>query len=139
MFGQVLETSCAVTLSSTVSGLSSVTRLCNLLDFGQFFESLCQQLICPNLQHSQAIFVKVLKSIIFLLKLIWATFIDIWRLFTGHTVSELPIYVHVIDFDGKIKQQNSQNYAQTFGKFVFLPTGFDISFNPKNTKLNLFL
>lgn len=42
-----------------------------------------------------------------------------------------------IDFDGRLKQQNSQNKAQVYGKFVFLPDGFDIAFNPKNTKLNL--
>ena len=42
-----------------------VTRLGNLLDFGQLFYCLWQQLICPNLSHSQAFFVKVSKSIIF--------------------------------------------------------------------------
>ena len=42
---------------------SSVTRLGDLLDF-----SLWQQLICPNRLHSWAIFVKMSKSIIFLVK-----------------------------------------------------------------------
>ena len=32
------------------------------------FQSLCQQLICPNLPHSKAILVKVSKSIILLVK-----------------------------------------------------------------------
>ena len=31
----------------------------------------------------------VSKSLIFLVKLFWATFIDIWRLFTGHTLHYL--------------------------------------------------
>ena len=48
------------------------------------FQSLWQQFICPNLLHSQAIFVKVPKSLIFS-SCFWATFIDIWRFFTGHT------------------------------------------------------
>ena len=38
--------------------VNSLTRLGDLLDFGQ-------QLTCPNLPHSSAIFVKVSKSIIF--------------------------------------------------------------------------
>ena len=49
------------------------------------FWSLWQQLICPNLPHSLAIFVKVSKSIIFLVKSFWATFMDIWQYFSGHT------------------------------------------------------
>ena len=40
---------------------SCVTRLGDLLDFGQ-------QLVCPNLPHSLEIFVKVSKSVIFLVK-----------------------------------------------------------------------
>ena len=47
---------------------SSVTTLGDLLDFGQLFKAFWQQLICPNLPHSKAIFVKVLKSISFLVK-----------------------------------------------------------------------
>ena len=53
------------------------------------FQSLWEQFICPNLIHSKAIFVKVSKSLILLLKSFWATFIDIWRFFTGHTVTIL--------------------------------------------------
>ena len=53
------------------------------------FQNLWQQLICPNLSHSSAIFVKVSKSIIFLVKSFWATFINIWQLFTGHTGQSL--------------------------------------------------
>ena len=46
----------------------SVTRLGDLLDVGATFQSLWQQLICPNFPHSQAIFVKGSKSSIFLVK-----------------------------------------------------------------------
>ena len=49
------------------------------------FYSLWEQLICPNLPHSQAIFGQVSKSSIFILKSFWATLIDIWRFFSGHT------------------------------------------------------
>ena len=55
------------------------------------FEILLQHLICPNLPHSYAIFnVNVSKSIIFVVKSFSATFIDIWRFFSGHTVHYLP-------------------------------------------------
>ena len=53
----------------------------DLLNFGQLFKA------CGNNYFAQIahIFVKVSKSFIFLVKSFWATFIDIWRLFTGHT------------------------------------------------------
>ena len=41
--------------------VGSVTRLDDLLDFGQ-------QLVCPNLPHSEVIFVKESKSLVFLVK-----------------------------------------------------------------------
>ena len=44
-----------------------------------------RQLVCPNLLYSYSIFVKVSKSLICLVKSFWATFIDIWQLFTSHT------------------------------------------------------
>ena len=44
---------------------------------------------------------------------------------------------NIIEFDGKIKQQNSPNKAQAYGKLTFLSEGLDITFNPKNTKLDL--
>ena len=40
------------------------------------FQSLWQQLFCPNCPHVQAIFVKWSKSFILLVKSFWATFID---------------------------------------------------------------
>ena len=51
------------------------------------FQSPRPQLICPNLLHFQAIFVKVSKSFIFLGKSFWVTFTDIRRFFTGHTAA----------------------------------------------------
>ena len=51
------------------------------------FQSLWQQFICPNVLHSKAIFVKVSKSLILLVKSFLGKFKDIWRFFTGHTAS----------------------------------------------------
>ena len=45
------------------------------------FQSLWQQLICPTLLHSQAIFVKVLKSIIFLVKSFLGNFCRLLAIF----------------------------------------------------------
>jgi hypothetical protein len=44
---------------------------------------------------------------------------------------------NVINFDGRLKQQNSSNKAQVFGKLTFLSEGLDLTFNPRNTKLDL--
>lgn len=44
---------------------------------------------------------------------------------------------NMIQFDGRIKQQNSTNKAQVFGKLTFLQEGINLSFNPRNTKLDL--
>ena len=62
---------------------------CDLI--GRFFafwasiQSQLQQLFYPNRSHCYAIFVKLLKSFVFLVKSFLPTFIDIWRFFTGHT------------------------------------------------------
>ena len=50
-----------------------------------FDKSLWQQLICPNLPHSEAIFVKMLKSIIFLVKSFLGNFYRLLAIFSGHT------------------------------------------------------
>ena len=56
-------------------------RLLLLTTYRQFdhilanFQSLWQQLLSPNCPHSQAIFVKVSKSFVFLLKSFWATLV----------------------------------------------------------------
>ena len=42
-------------------------------------------IVLPNLPTFLGNFAKVAKSLIFPGKSFWATFIDIWRLFTGHT------------------------------------------------------
>jgi TamB, inner membrane protein subunit of TAM complex len=44
---------------------------------------------------------------------------------------------NTIEFDGRIRQQESPNKAQAFGKLTFLSEGLDVTFNPKNTKLDL--
>ena len=58
----------------------SVTRLANLLQFGQLFRS------CGNtyFAHILGNFCKGVKIFHY-----WATLIDIWRLFTGHTAKPL--------------------------------------------------
>ena len=67
-------------------GMPTVTHI-HFDQIGRFiglwanFQSLWQQLICPNLPHSSAIFVKVPKSLIFYWNHCWATFIDIWQFF----------------------------------------------------------
>ena len=51
-----------------------------------------QRLATNNLPKSPTflgIFVKLSKSIIFLVKYFWATFIDIWRFFSGHTAEDV--------------------------------------------------
>ena len=49
------------------------------------FKSHWQQLICPNLPHYRAIFVKVSKSIIFRVKSFLANFYRHLAIFSGHT------------------------------------------------------
>ena len=78
--------------------VASVTRLGNLLDSGQLFQSLWQQLNCPNLPHSYAILVKVSNSIIFLVKSILGNFYRHLVIFSGHTdcgvILALCVYVY---------------------------------------------
>ena len=58
---------------------------------GRFFalwatiQSWWQQLFYPNHPHCYEIFVKVLKSFIFLVKSFLANYYDIWRFLSGHT------------------------------------------------------
>ena len=51
------------------------------------FQSLWQQLICPNRPHFSANFVKVSKSLIFQVKSFLANFYRHLATFTGHTAS----------------------------------------------------
>ena len=54
------------------------------------FSSIWQQLICPNLPHSWAMFVKVLKSFIFLVKSLLGNFSRHLDIFSGHTADYHP-------------------------------------------------
>ena len=54
------------------------------------FQSFWQQLICPNLPHSQAIFVTVSKSINFLVKSFFCNFYRHLAIFSGHTAQHKP-------------------------------------------------
>lgn len=44
---------------------------------------------------------------------------------------------NVIEFDARIKQQKSSNKAQVFGQLTFLQDEIDVTFNNRNTKLDL--
>ena len=52
------------------------------------FQSLWQQLFCPNHPHFKAIFVKLSKSFMFLVQLFLCNFLDIWRLLSGPAACE---------------------------------------------------
>ena len=54
--------------------VTNVTRLGDLLDCGQLFKAFADNLICPNLPHSLAIYVTVSKSFIFLVKSVLGNF-----------------------------------------------------------------
>ena len=61
-----------------------LTRLGELLHFGQNFKVRGNNYFAQIDNTFQAFF-KLSKSFILLAKSFWATFLDIWRLFTGHT------------------------------------------------------
>ena len=74
-----------------------VTRLSDLLDFG-----LSKPLAIINLPKSPRLlgnFVKVSKSILFLVKSFWATFIDIWKFFLV-TLERKNVYLLKIRSNG---------------------------------------
>ena len=58
------------------------------------FESLWQQLFSPTLPHSWAIFVKVTKYIIFLVKSFLSNFYRHLAIFSGHTGGESKILLN---------------------------------------------
>ena len=70
---------------------NSVTRLGNFLDFGQLFKAFGHNLFPKSTFLCS--FIKVSKSLIFLVKSFWATFIDIWWFFTGHTGSNVKVLI----------------------------------------------
>ena len=64
-----------------------MTRLGDLLHFGQLLKAFGNNyLICPNLLHSWAIFVRMSKSLIFLVKSCLGKFFRHLATFTSHTV-----------------------------------------------------
>ena len=65
------------------------TRLGNFLHFGQLFKA-CVINYFAQIAHILGIFSQVSKSFILLVESFWATFIDIWQLFTGHTEDHKP-------------------------------------------------
>ena len=70
----------------------SLTRLGHLLDFGHIL-SLWQQLICPNLPHSQA-FCKGVKIYLFFIKITLGNFYNRHlAIFSGHTAHHLRLWL----------------------------------------------
>ena len=65
--------------------LSSVTRLGDFLNFWQIFKAFGSNNIAQITHICRQFFVKVSKYLISLVKSFLGNFIDIWRLFTGHT------------------------------------------------------
>ena len=55
------------------------------------FKSLWQHLFCPNRPHFRQFLQRCQNLLFFWWNHFWATFIDIWRLFTCHTVMQWPV------------------------------------------------
>ena len=70
---------------STVSFGGSVTRLGNLLDFGQLFKAFGHNYFAQIFHILRQFFVKVSKSLIFLVKSFLGNFYKILAIFSGHT------------------------------------------------------
>ena len=67
------------------------------------FQSPWQQLFCPKCQHILGNFCKFVKIFHFTCKILfWATLIDIWRFFTGHTDRALVTYPEPSDAEIKV-------------------------------------
>ena len=87
------------------------------------FQSIWQQLICPNIPYSQAIFVKVSKSLIFLVESILGNF---WRLFTGHTVSGGFQHMHMHNIQPKYNKMNQNiGHSIVVSMGIYLALGWD--------------
>ena len=85
------------------------------------YQRLWQQLFCPNLPHSQAIFVKVPKSLIFLVKSLLGNFYRHLAIFSGHTghlatANRWPLFLLFMQHIRQVVEQRST--IQTF-KRVF--------------------
>ena len=69
--------------------MTSVTRLGDLLEFGQLFKAFGNNCFA-QISHILRQFLKGVKIFNFSSEIIfWATFTDIWQLFTGHTGHDL--------------------------------------------------
>ena len=79
------------------------------------FQSLWQQLVCPNLPHSQAIFVKVSKSLIFLVKSFLGNFYrHLVSFYWSHwSVGSLKCFTSSFDDGTILLRHDSQGRALT--------------------------
>ena len=92
------------------------------------FQRLWQQLFCPNKHHLNAIFWKVSKLFISKWNNFWATFMDIWQLFTGHTVHDsgffcqnmegIYYYHRTVNADADATNKSVTNFGDRIVKFI---------------------
>ena len=92
------------------------------------FQSLWQQLVCPNHPHSQAIFVNVSKSFIFLVKSFLGNFLLVTLILTHNLNILSPSDFHSVSAFLLSRTLQKIDYSDlakiNFGKiFIFFPFG----------------
>ena len=82
---------------------TSVTRLVDVLEFGQVFKAFGNNYFAQISHILREFFVNESKSIIFLVKSFLGNFFDIWRFFSGHTAFYLIFFfTFLLDYWEKI-------------------------------------
>ena len=99
---------------------SSVTRLGDLVHFGQLFNARGNNYFAQIANTFYAIFVNLSNSFILLAKSFLGNF---WRLFTGHTVWLQDSNLHSLDEESPVKSYLHQGYCYFF-KYHVRVTGF---------------
>ena len=119
--------------SSQVNGVftqaSNVTRLGDFLHFGQLFKACCNNYFA-QIAHILGNFCKAVKMFHFSSGI---SFVDIWRLFTGHTASESPqgttalvrinwncdIQLHILNEDTNMASRFATHHCPSPASFWF--------------------
>ena len=78
-------------------------------------QSLWQQLISPNLLHTQAIFIKVSKSLIFLVKSFWGNFYRHLAIFSGHSAHNQVFYLSKDEDESTNYEKVEKIWREKFG------------------------
>ena len=97
-----------------------MTRLGDLLHFGQLFNARGNNYFAQIANTFYAIFVNLSNSFILLAKSFLGNF---WRLFTGHTVWLQDSNLHSLDEESPVKSHLHQGYCYFF-KYHVRVTGF---------------